>query len=83
MNVIFSRRKLCASEDNYRGSRGFVMCVSDYETDSEEEAGVISGRKFACHELYMRSGKFEPLYTKCGFELVEITINCHMSSDCG
>ncbi|KAL0421471.1 UNVERIFIED_CONTAM: protein GLE1 [Sesamum latifolium] len=54
-------RKLRASKDSYRGTRGFVMHVPDHEidyidNDSEEEADystMVSGRRFACDELYM------------------------------
>ncbi|KAI3467618.1 hypothetical protein Pfo_024280 [Paulownia fortunei] len=54
-------RELRASKDNYRCARGFVMHVSDHESDytdgdSEEEAdnsSMVSGRRFACDELYM------------------------------
>lgn len=55
-------RILRASKDSYRCARGFVMHVSDHESyyadgDSQEVAdnsSMVSGRRFACDELYMR-----------------------------
>ncbi|KAG8366005.1 hypothetical protein BUALT_Bualt17G0031100 [Buddleja alternifolia] len=60
--VPFSKnqpRELRSSKDNYRGTRSFVMHVSDDETNytdsnSENEAhSLVLGRRFACDELYM------------------------------
>ncbi|PIN01400.1 Nuclear-export-signal (NES)-containing protein/polyadenylated-RNA export factor [Handroanthus impetiginosus] len=54
-------KEMRASKDNGQLSRGFVMHVSDDESDysdgdSEDETenlSMVSGRRFACDELYM------------------------------
>ncbi|KAL0385447.1 UNVERIFIED_CONTAM: protein GLE1 [Sesamum radiatum] len=66
-------RKLRASKDSYRGTRGFVMHVPDHEidytdNDSEEEADystMVSGRRFACDELYMSDDSENEMPLQC------------------
>ncbi|KAK4429755.1 protein GLE1 [Sesamum alatum] len=73
-------RELRASKDSYRGTRAFVMHVphheSDYsDDDSEEEADnstMVSGRRFACDELYMSDDSEN-----------EIPLQCHLMDKVG
>ncbi|KAL0336060.1 UNVERIFIED_CONTAM: protein GLE1 [Sesamum radiatum] len=66
-------RKLRASKDSYRGTRGFIMHVPDHEIDytdddSEEEADystMVSGRRFACDELYMSDDSENEMPLQC------------------
>ncbi|KAL8504224.1 hypothetical protein ACS0TY_022818 [Phlomoides rotata] len=60
-------RDVRASKDNKSSTRGFVMRVSDDEIsyvdfDSDDEADnkpMVSGRRFACDDLYMSSDESE------------------------
>ncbi|KAL0364243.1 UNVERIFIED_CONTAM: protein GLE1 [Sesamum angustifolium] len=70
--VPLPKRSL-ASKDSYRGTRGFVMHVPDHEIDytdddTEEEADystMVSGRRFACDELYMSDDSENEMPLQC------------------
>ncbi|KAK6160293.1 hypothetical protein DH2020_003674 [Rehmannia glutinosa] len=68
---------LRASRDNFHCARGFLMRVSeesDTDDDSQEEAdnySMVSGRRFACDELYMSDDSDDGYHLKDKMGLAE------------
>ncbi|KAK6159635.1 hypothetical protein DH2020_003016 [Rehmannia glutinosa] len=68
---------LRASRDNFHCARGFLMRVSDEsdtDDDSQEEAdnySMVSGRRFACDELYMSDDSDDGYHLKDKMGLAE------------